>query len=504
VGSAPLLTPLAPAPWLEAHGIDLIRAPLRHTVLVGDVFSEFSPAQRVGFVVSAALTQFSTGLGDLRRLLRLAAREDNNRKRPQDLDQLAVQIGGALTKSAERAIEQAFETVAETITKYQAESETTCEDEVQRHPPAPEQVIALLVMLTGTDRLQEIAETYMAACDGNAAAAQYGFTYLQWSQAMLPSTKAASCLVPMAVTEFETLLGALYRQWLTMYPDAVGNKTIPVVEARKYASIDDILRNAIDEKVIELVNRRPVDWARRVTEIINVEVISLVTDWGTILEVFARRNAIVHSGAQVDAKYLERTGRQDLGLGERLTCTEEYATSTLRQLEDLGTALSITILARLVPDGPEPALVAAPHILRCLKSEDWPQALRLAESVVEDRDHGCLPPEVLVNWWMARRESGEGLDGIRGEVESWNPPADDPSYRLARTALLFDEPGFRLILAGQDEKDGEQLRSAIKSWPLITAMRNRYPRLYPLFASKASASRPPNPPHRPRRKKRSR
>ena len=463
---------------------------------MGDPLSEFSSGQRIGFVMGSALARFTTDLLDLRRLLDLAIREDTSRKRPAELEERADSLGKDRARSVERAILKASDASSERIKEIEAENAGGDAADARRHPLAPEQVIAVLVMLSGREHLEDTAKSYVEACGGDGEAARYGFSYLQWARATPPSTRMATSLVPMAVAELGTLVGALYRQWLMMHPNALGEKSLTYLEAYEYVSRDDILRKGVDEKVARLLGGGSEQWVKHVSENLKIDMPGLVANWSEIVEIFARRNAIVHAAGGVDAKYLERTGR-DLEVGASLECGNVYATSALDHIEELGIALGVVWFAKLVPEGPEPAVIAGPHVLNALQKNDWATARMLAAAVMEGRDLEGLPPEVRVNWWMARREAGEGVEGIREEVDAWDPPGEDLDYRLAKAALLLDVRAFREVLA--TESKGEGIPPGVRSWPLVVVMRREFPELQPLFAMRPESRRLPPP--RPRRRK---
>src|SRR5580658_10051645 len=147
---------------------------------MGDPRSEFSVGQRVGFVISAALTQFRTSLGDLGELVRVAIRDEKSRSRPEELRRLAGELDRSKIRRAETAVVGAYEAATVSIEELRrVDAADQPSGLVRHHPLAPEQIVALLVMMTGRDRLTEIAADYFAACGGDDVA-NYGFAYIQW------------------------------------------------------------------------------------------------------------------------------------------------------------------------------------------------------------------------------------------------------------------------------------------------------------------------------------
>ena len=456
--------------------------------------SEFSVGQRVGFVMSAALTLFTSSVDGMRHLMDGAARTDG--RRPAALEARARDLGRYTADQAGEAAISLCQGVIGTI-KQDLENEGIEEPKGRHHPPAREQLGALVAIANGPENTLRMGLEYWEKCGGNPEAAMYGLDYALWKTGPPASTKLATALVPSLVSEFQELLGALYRQWLTMNPGAVGKKQTSMEDLLEYETKDDLLRRAIDERVHDIVDRVPEEWAERIKQDMGISVGELCPDWEQICEVFARRNAIVHAGGRVDDTYIMRTG-SDLIVGEILNTDAEYFEASAGTFEALGVRLTVLWFARLTPEGPAPANFAAPHIYTCLKSRDWEDALVLATAVLRGREQSDLPDVVVVNWWMARRESGEGVEGIRDEVIAWVPTANEPGLELARTALLLDVEGFRQLLADPRIRSG--LTPTVKEWPLVTRMFETSPELRAFFPSSLDARKAASRAARPRKK----
>lgn len=79
----------------------------------------------------------------------------------------------------------------------------------------------------------------------------YALRDLQWMRRGPLTAIVGKALLPGIVADLEELVAALLRLWLTLYPQAEGvdQKQVTVGDVASYASSDDILRRAIDEKV---------------------------------------------------------------------------------------------------------------------------------------------------------------------------------------------------------------------------------------------------------------
>jgi hypothetical protein len=171
-----------------------------------------------------------------------------------------------------------------------------------------------------------------------------------------------------------------------MHPDALNasNKSMTAGDASSYASGDDIKRWAIDEAVRGVIDGSASHWRDVILKNLKVDMRELVADWSAFLEAVARRHVIVHSGGRVDQRYLDDTGTYDHGheLGDTVVCDHAYISATLDTFHELGEALAIGLLAKLVPAGGEPAALAAPFVLGALERSNWRHALVLSQAVV--------------------------------------------------------------------------------------------------------------------------
>ncbi len=87
-----------------------------------------------------------------------------------------------------------------------------------------------------------------------------------------------------------------------------------------------------------------------------------------MLEAFARRNAVVHAGSQVDQKYLTRLpdGLEKPSLGTPIVCDEKYLIEILDLIGQLGTSLAIAWVAHFLPGSPNVAELAVQPVVRDL------------------------------------------------------------------------------------------------------------------------------------------
>lgn len=492
---------LAGATWSSVPG-------LRHPCATICPMSEeqtFSKNERVLFFVQAALFSADAGIEQMNRLMELAAAEDRLHARPASLRQMGRDLAGEhppgfierLEKTVDASRQKALDHARQPTAGSDQKAGTTSGR--LRQPLAVEQAIALLAIDAGPTALAEFTAELIAVIGDESDAVLYTQAYLAWRSGPPATTLFATALLPAAISSFEEFLGALCRTKWSL--DAVASGLPDGSGPGRFASDDDRVRHDIDQRVKAFLRGRPDEWRRTIIDETRLDVAEMGVDWEVVNEAVERRHVLSHSpGRAADHRYRERT-RSALPLGTPLTCGESYFGEVLAALGKLGKALAVCWLARLLPSGSEPVRFAAPYILWALGAEDWKRARTMASVVIEGRTASDISPEVRVNFWMARRHWGEGVEGIRAEVEAWEAPGGDLEYRLAKAALLLDEAKSR-VLAAEYGRAG--VPRSICEWPLVTQLVKVYPSLAPLFRSRPTHPQPRAPHSGKRRSRRQR
>jgi hypothetical protein len=448
----------------------------------GNEVETFSRPDRIALVAGGVWSRLISQLNEVRELLEAAAdRDRRSSSRPSDLQILGRGLGGETRRRLERAAEAAATKAEGDLDLVFAGDDGHASGQPSgknRHPPAPEQLLLLAMIGIGPSRLREVIGTLLVECDNDSDAVRYALRYLQWKRRDSLTTIAGRALLPIIVADFEELLAAVVRLWLTLYPEALGvdRHQVTVGLVRTYKSIDDILRLAIDEKVEDFMNTNPEDWRRALADKLDIDRVKLTSDWPAILEMFARRHAIVHAGGLVDDRYLKRLppGASATTIGTPLFTGRAYISAAIDRSEQLATGLVVAWLADFLPAGgshvPE---IASDPVLRALEQRRWQDVANLAEIALGGFDADHSHHELRVNLWMARRGLGDNWDTLPAEIEGWTPPKAEPRYLVAKAALLRDEIGLLNALRDYDAH-GLSVRD-LAARPRIVHMRERSP-----------------------------
>jgi hypothetical protein len=198
-----------------------------------------------------------------------------------------------------------------------------------------------------------------------------------------------------------------------------------------------------------------------------------------VREIFTRRNMLVHTDGKVTERYIAEVKRgggstEGLELGQNLMPTADYLRAALEQLLALEALLTCKVLSHIDKSQAEQVASWLAYRLEwVIQKEMWEAACLIAESFDEVRCKRTTQLMIKVNGWLARKYR-YGIDGVRGEVESWDVSGLGDKYRMFKRALLdkLTEDDLRSLL-----EKGSLTRFEVLSHPMYAGMRERLPAL---------------------------
>ena len=211
-----------------------------------------------------------------------------------------------------------------------------------------------------------------------------------------------------------------------------------------------------------------------------------------MLEIWARRNVLVHSGGITDKKYIERVPGADAGT--LLQVDSQY----LRDAIDLlcGFVLGVIFLAWAAQPGGRVLAIqlATLHVVVAESELRWPLADSLHSVMARLEDDPQRAAASQVNAWLARTH-WRRPESIWAEVAAWPIGGLPLRFTLAKMILLRQTGEAMAMLPGLLQQ-GEITKDDLKRWTLFESLRcePEFQRLSTgrwLRSTRASASRTP-------------
>jgi hypothetical protein len=286
----------------------------------------------------------------------------------------------------------------------------------------------------------------------------------------------ARSVVISAVSAFEVLIAGLVGQYYELYPGAIGgsskDKEFSLEDLRSLGSIEEARQLAISRRVEDFLWLSASEWADWFKKGLKLDFSSLVDDWDATLEIFERRNIMVHNNSIVSRRYLDRVSDSHAAeVGTRLNTTVEYANSALHALMTLGLLAAISTWQKLV----KPHLDFAAGTLTTIVYDQmllgrWPEVRTLCETGRKLKSSKSTHWVFECNRWLAIKRLGSVAD-IEDEVREWDPSAMSLLYRFVRLVLL-DEIAEALTMLPRVVAGGELPRDALYEWPILEELRS--------------------------------
>lgn len=301
-----------------------------------------------------------------------------------------------------------------------------------------------------------------------------GFMRRQREPILLTSILVAS------IAELEQLASELVRSFYRLKPAALngvkgdGEPEFSLQDLLDLGSIDDAISLAVQRRVDNLMYQGVGSWRTYFREKMNIDVLSLGGDWSTILEIFERRNVLVHQGGMATERYVrfaKNTLKTSIAVGSDLEPDEEYVRSAITHLHTFGVLLLTSVNAKV--DGASgymfPLRGLAEESYAALRHGWYSCSLILSRAM---QDYAVDTADTLVariNEALSLKRLGD-REGMLKIADSIDVSAASGSYRMARSALIDDLDSVFELLPVLISSDELAPRSVIE-WPLLEEAR---------------------------------
>jgi hypothetical protein len=264
------------------------------------------------------------------------------------------------------------------------------------------------------------------------------------------------------------------RQHLILHSDAAGSKdkALSLDDLKKIGSIEDATRYLIDARIDELMWGGFNDWFAYLNERMKLSLGYVKEHKSRIIEVFQRRNVMVHNNGLVHSSYISNVApelRENVDIGTNLPVSPIYLANVIDLIESNFTLIAAELWKQLDPTDENRGTLLIEIAFERLQQERWEVAKSLSFFLMQDKK---LPErDQLVgtlNYWQSLKWQGR-FDDIRSVVETADFSAKDEVYQVARFALLDnDEKFFKLLpdVFSANKLDLDRLTT----WPIFKSM----------------------------------
>lgn len=274
------------------------------------------------------------------------------------------------------------------------------------------------------------------------------------------------------ISASELLLSDILHEHYRLFPNSLSeDKPFTLAQLRELQTLDAIVDCAIDDKVDDLLRKSFEEQLRVLRRDFKLDLTPIEPYELELIEIHARRNAIVHAGSKVDKTYLARVKNSTAILGDELQTDEQYIARALDVAEVTYTLITAIAWKKWRNNDQGRAETISQRGFEALQQERWTVAEVLGRFASEDDGSSeTVRLNATLNFWQSKKWQGRFAD-VEAQVRNADFSAVDIRYQLARYALLNDEVRvFDLLPTVIVQQRLSQVE--LRQWPIFREMRN--------------------------------
>jgi hypothetical protein len=277
------------------------------------------------------------------------------------------------------------------------------------------------------------------------------------------------------VSAAEWFLSQLIRTYFDKFPGASGadTKTLTLEDLKTLGSIEDAQRHLLQLRVDEIMWGSFEDWMKFLTGTAKLSAGYIAPEKEELVEVFLRRNVMVHNNGLVHSSYLQKVPpdlRKGISLGNELTVSASYLSRAIDLVEKNFILLGAELWKQLEPANEKRSDVLVKIAFDRLSRDIWTVAEGLSRFTMSDKrmsERSLLIAQL--NYWQSKKWQGK-FEDVRKDVEAADFSAKDDLFQLARFALLDDRGAFfKAVPAAIRNK--KLTREMLAEWPIFKEVR---------------------------------
>lgn len=277
------------------------------------------------------------------------------------------------------------------------------------------------------------------------------------------------------VSSAEWLVSQIIRLHFELHNDALEtkDKTLSLDELKTFRTLEEAVQHVISQRVDGIMRGNLEDWLRFLQQQLKLSAGYLTPCRDQLVEVFQRRNVMIHNNGLVDPLYIAKVApvlRQNISLGQELPITSEYLQDGIDLAERIFILLAAEFWKQQHPQDSDRGAMLTYISFERLEQERW----RVAEGLSFFLKNDKQLPEVfqlsgLLNYWQSLKWQGR-FSEVADEIKRADFSAKEEIYQLARYALLDDVTAFVALLP-KVARAGKLNRLQLARWPIFREMR---------------------------------
>jgi hypothetical protein len=206
----------------------------------------------------------------------------------------------------------------------------------------------------------------------------------------------------------------------------------------KCDNLQDVKELMIDANIENIMYGSFDNWFQFLQQKMKLDVGILSKNKEAVIEVFQRRNLLVHNNGIVNQRYLKGVGKSNYRIGDKILISEEYLTQAITMLKLIGLNIVFSLWQKHDKGCIDRANYFSEVSVECMNNDEWDHALYISERVLAESIQGSDEEWVArINRWICLKET-VGNEMVLEEIENFEISRNSevkPIYQLAINAL---------------------------------------------------------------------
>jgi len=235
------------------------------------------------------------------------------------------------------------------------------------------------------------------------------------------------------------------------FPSAAGikKKTLTLEDLKTFASVEDAEKYLIDNKIEEIFRGGFENWISIIRDEIKLKVNFIKPFEDELLEVYQRRNILVHNGGIINSIYFAKvppSARGKKKIGDRIYVTETYLENAICKLHLVFTLIAAELWKKLEPKEKMRGELLNDIAYSNMLHKRWVITEGLSNFIKTDNDLPSVIKTVgQLNYWLCKKRNNKYQE-IKSDLEKADFSDKSLRYQLAMLALKDDKENFFIML----------------------------------------------------------